>query len=417
VRSDSKAVDVYLVAQLGARMHYAVPRILNSAGRLATLHTDFAANVGILKLLSLLPTKYRPVQIQKILGRVPVGVPADRIRAYPFLGLTYGLQLRRSKNSSALTAAYLWSAKEFTRRILDSGLGEASGVYTFNSAGLELLQAARTAGLRAVMEQTIAPKSIERNLLEEQFARFPDWEESPLADDHAVEYADREFAEWDSADTIVCGSDFVRDGISQCGGPLEKCVVIPYGVDLPNSVRSNVNEKFDVGGSELSRPLRVLTVGTICLRKGSPYVLDAARKLKGFADFRMVGPLNVSETAQTQLRNALDLVGSVPRSLVTEHFAWADVFLLPSVCEGSATVTYEAFAHGLPVICTPNTGSTVVDRRDGFLVQVGDVDTIVERLMLLRTNIDVLKSMSDCAHQRALEFTVEAYGKRLLATL
>ncbi len=146
-------------------------------------------------------------------------------------------------------------------------------------------------------------------------------------------------------------------------------------------------------------------------------MLDAARKLKGLADFRVVGPLYVSKSAQSQLRNSLELIGSVPRSVVSEHFAWADVFLLPSVCEGSATVTYEAFAHGLPTICTPNTGSTVVDGQDGFLVQVGDVDAIVERLTFLHSNDAVLRNMSVSAHQRAQEFTVEAYGKRLLTTL
>src|SRR5208283_380502 len=110
-------------------------------------------------------------------------------------------------------------------------------------------------------------------------------------------------------------------------------------------------------------PLRVLTVGTVGLRKGSPYVLEAAKQLTGKAVFRMVGGIGVTREAETQLREHLELTGAVSRNEIAKHFEWADVFLLPSICEGSATVTYEALAHGLPVICTPNTGSVV---RDGM---------------------------------------------------
>src|SRR5262249_61762278 len=40
----------YAVAQLGARMHYAVPRILHARGQLTQLFTDIAANKGWLGL-------------------------------------------------------------------------------------------------------------------------------------------------------------------------------------------------------------------------------------------------------------------------------------------------------------------------------------------------------------------------------
>ncbi len=37
----------------------------------------------------------------------------------------------------------------------------------------------------------------------------------------------REEPEWQMADIIICGSEFVRSGIAQCGGPVEKCAVVP----------------------------------------------------------------------------------------------------------------------------------------------------------------------------------------------
>ncbi len=48
------------VAMLGARLHYAVPRILHRAGLLARLFTDFHAGGRLSRLLRLLPDAWRP---------------------------------------------------------------------------------------------------------------------------------------------------------------------------------------------------------------------------------------------------------------------------------------------------------------------------------------------------------------------
>src|SRR6202030_2558360 len=103
-------------------------------------------------------------------------------------------------------------------------------------------------------------------------------------------------------------------------------------------------------------------------------------RLRGRAEFRLVGLSHVSTTALAELRSVVQLVGAVPRSEILAHYAWADVFLLPSICEGSATATYEALAAGLPVVCTPNTGSVVRHGREGFVVPVRDVEALVAAL-------------------------------------
>jgi len=408
-----------MVAQLGARMHYAIPRILAEADMLEHFYTDISAVQGWPRWLRLVPDPVRPAAVRRLLSRVPHGVPPELITAFTDFGREYAR--RRNTATTDRFAVHLWAGTEFCRRILKKGVGGAGAVFTFNSAGLEILQRARREGLRAVMEQTIAPMRVELELSEEERSRFADWEIVAESSDCAAEYCQREEAEWQAAEVILCGSGFVRDGIAQCGGPVEKCVVVPYGVDSPSPHKGEGGRRPDevatinLQPSTLNRPLRVLTVGAVGLRKGSPYVLAAAKQLKDKAVFRMVGSIGVKSQAEAQLREHLELTGPAPRSDIAQHFAWADVFLLPSLCEGSATVTYEALGYGLPVICTPNAGSVVRGGLEGFIVPMRDATAIAGRIEQLGQDVELRARMAAQAKARAAEFTVGAYRQRLLA--
>jgi glycosyltransferase involved in cell wall biosynthesis len=389
-------------------MHYAVPRILCAAGMLSELCTDICATKGWPRLLAALPARLRPTGVRRLLGRVPVGIPARKIRAFSSFGLQYARRLTVVRSGDEQTAVYAWAGRRFGELILRRGLGEAGGVYTFNSAGLEVLRHARDCGLRRVMEQTIAPRAVEHRLLSEEEQHHPGWEPRIVHDGSVAEYCARERSEWNEAELILCGSEFVRESIGTCGGPVERCMVVPYGVDDRFSApqRSSRNGR-----------LRVLTVGAVGLRKGSPYVLNAARKMGNGAEFRMVGPIGVSGTAAGELRRHVQLLGPIPRSEIVDQFAWADVFLLPSLCEGSATVTYEALRSGLPVVCTPNTGSVVRDGVDGYIVPIRDSEAIVNRLETLASRPAWRQQMSVDATARAQEFTLDRYKDRLIAAL
>jgi glycosyltransferase involved in cell wall biosynthesis len=152
------------------------------------------------------------------------------------------------------------------------------------------------------------------------------------------------------------------------------------------------------------------------LRKGSPYVLEAARRLHGQATFRMVGPIRVLPEAVRQLEEHVELVGEVPRSLVAKHLAWADLFLLPSLCEGSAQAIYEAMAAGLPVVCTPNCGSIVRHGLDGLIVPASNPEAIVEAIQLL-ADPQVRAELGANARERVRQFGPGRYARQLFAAL
>jgi glycosyltransferase involved in cell wall biosynthesis len=129
----------------------------------------------------------------------------------------------------------------------------------------------------------------------------------------------------------------------------------------------------------------------------------------------MAGTVQILPEAEKRVRQHIQLTGIIPRPEMASQYDWADVFLLPSLCEGSATATYEAMSHGLPVICTPQTGSTVRDGVDGFIVPAQNPDAIAEKLASLAADPDLLAAMSENARRNSADYTLEKYGERLLA--
>ncbi|MBZ8134437.1 glycosyltransferase family 4 protein [Afifella sp. IM 167] len=390
-------------------MHYAVARILDSAGELERLYTDICAVRGWPRLIARMPKSALPAALRRLAGRVPEGIDPRRITTFETVGLRSVLKAMADRSHKAETAIALEAGRAFSAAVVRRGFGRAGGFYGISGECLEQVEMARARGLWTAVEQIIAPRAMVDRLVAEQHARFPGWEEGLADDPLAADFAAREKAEWEAADLVICPSEFVRDGVIAEGGPADKCVVVPYGV------QGRIQERRRSANPR--RPVRVLTVGAVNLRKGAPTLLAVARELAGRAEFRLVGPLFVLPDRRTELAGALDLRGAVPRAEIEAHYAWADVFLLPSVCEGSATVTYEALAAGLPVITTANAGSVVSDGVDGFIVGPNEVSAITACIAALGRDRYLLREMSMQARCTASRHDLLGYGRRLSAAL
>ncbi|MCL7998807.1 glycosyltransferase family 4 protein [Brucella sp. 21LCYQ03] len=398
----------FVVSQLGARMHYAVPRIFARHQKLAHFYTDICAQQGWPRLLNGLPSLMLPASVRRLVGRTPQDIPQDRMTTFPTFGLHSAVRRLSHQTGPKSTANAIWAGETFGKLVAARGFHGASGVYAFSGEAYELLSAAKKQGLWTTVEQMIAPRGVVDQLACEEEILNPGWQLSAADDKNADAFAAREKAEWAIADAVICPSNFVAHHVIEAGCAVEKVVVVPYGVDD----RFRIGERHRAPG-----PLRVLTVGAVGLRKGSPYVGEVARKLAGDVQFRMVGAIDIQPEAQEKLGNSVELTGPVPRSEMRAQFEWADVFLLPSLCEGSATACYEALAAGLPVICTENTGSVVRHGIDGYIVPIRDVDETVHILREFSGSPGTLARMSENARERARDFTVERYGERLVQAL
>lgn len=389
---------------LGARMHYAVPRLLHEAGLLDRFFTDsYVGNKPWLEAgLRAVPAGMRSSAVERWLGRKDDVLPPGKVTSFERLGLWYGRARQRAQGSALTSEVSREAALRFNRNILKFGLGDAQVVWGFNGAALELFETAKRQGRLCVLEQTILPRALERRLLQQEQARWPGWEQNPSDWSQPLALDGREEAEWELADAIVAGSEFVRDGLRELRVPAEKIHVIPYGVDL-NQFEAPVRGLSSTSSKE--GRLKVLFAGQVGLRKGVPDLLEAMRQFEpGEIELRLAGGVSLREARLGQYKDHVEFLGHVPRAGMRDLFQWAHVFVLPSIVEGSATVTYEAIMSGCPVIATPNAGSIIQDGVDGFVVPIRSPEQIAAALRryldepgLLDANRDALQETRERA--------------------
>jgi glycosyltransferase involved in cell wall biosynthesis len=395
------------VAQIGARRHYAVPRALHHAGLLESFATDACGDVAPWRWFDLYwPTPLRPAALQRVLARRIPDVPPARIR-----GLTGAIlaALWSYRRREPATDAWARRNAAFCRRAVRMGFGRADTIYAFNGAALELFTAARTYGLRTVLDQTAAPWRWNAALLREERRCWPDWEVRPAEIDESGRLSEREEAEWTLSDQIVCGSQFAADALAESGGPASRRAVVPYPAPEPSFAAS----AEDRWARWRSQPLRVLFAGAMQLRKGIQYLWLAKQALGDEVTVRVIGSSALSEAVMRDLKRSMEILGARPRQEVAHHLAWADVLVLPTLSEGAANVCYEAMAAGVPVVTTPNAGSLVQHGSTGWLVQARDPDALVRALRLLAADPGLAARLAKTARAAMREQTLSRYAEAL----
>ena len=220
-----------LVAQIGARRRYAVPRGLAQAGCLQRVVTDACNAVRPWNYLrGVVPPRLRPRPLRAVLDRHIDGVTPDRIQGCVMFFLATRVGASRARPGESKASFWVRQNEAFGRAVVRLDWGNADTAYAFNGAALEIFQRARQHGVRCVLDQTAAPWRYNTQLLGREQARWPGWEECPADMDPGGHMMAREEAEWELADQIVCGSPFVVEAIRSVGGPIEKCRVVPYPV-------------------------------------------------------------------------------------------------------------------------------------------------------------------------------------------
>ena len=158
-----------------------------------------------------------------------------------------------------------------------------------------------------------------------------------------------------------------------------------------------------------------LFAGGISQRKGIKYLLEAWRRIRrpGWR-LQLLGPLPRDLGPLRPYLDEVEPLGRVAHSEMPARMAAADVFVFPSLFEGSAVVTYEALACGLPSVVSPEAGSVVRDGVEGFVVTPRDVETLAARLERLGQDPTLRDEMRVAARRRALSFGWARYHAGLV---
>ncbi len=361
------------------------------------------------RLARALPHALAERVLRELKRRSHDGVDPARLHLYPWPELAYVALARAGIGGTLLARAVGWRNDAFDRHVARKVAREAPRVVIgHDGSALYAQRAARANGGLALLNQVVGHIEAALDIFREEARLAPEFAQTlPLIPQAIVRRHREEIA---TAERILVPSDYVRDTLVERGADATRIFVLPYGVDIKRF------RPGPAGGTK--RPFRLLFVGQLSQRKGIKYLLEAVRRLDNpEIELVLVGQMAGREAAFAPYRKWFRHVPHVPFHEVHALYQDADLFVYPSLHEGSAFAAYEALASGLPVICTPNTGSVVRDGEDGFLVRPRDADALAERISFLYRHPDLRLALATRARARAEEFTWERYGERLCACL
>jgi glycosyltransferase involved in cell wall biosynthesis len=187
--------------------------------------------------------------------------------------------------------------------------------------------------------------------------------------------------------------------------------VVSPGTDVPDRV-----------APLLASPPTIGTAARLESVKGLPFLLQAAGALqRRYPDLRIeIAGSGSCEPRLRLLASRLGLAESISflgwqQDVDALHRRW-QVFAQPSIYEGFGLAALEAMASGLPVVASATGGlpELVKDGITGFLVPVGDVDALADRLGQLLEDDELRVRMGQAARERVREhFSGAAMGAKI----
>ena len=307
----------------------------------------------------------------------------------------------------------------FQRKVADFLGSELSTVnhhpilLSYSYSALEPFRWAKSQGWKTILVQ-IDPGPEEERIVAEEAARVPalvsHWHLAP------PEYWASWREECELADRIVVNSQWSRDGLICSGVRNAKLVVIPLAYEPPGV--KNQQSQFECARSypdrfTQERPMRVLFLGQVNLRKGIARLLEAARMLRDEpVEFWIAGPLQVANAITTADQARVKWFGPVTRRQAIEKYRVADVFILPTLSDGFAITQLEAQAQGLPIITSRFCGGVVENGRTGIILDEPSAACIAAAIRDCTADPSRLTNFAR-ASRLANEFTIEALARRL----
>jgi len=281
----------------------------------------------------------------------------------------------------------------------------------YSGSGLMSSRYAKKKGVITIVEAVNSHVEFQEDILEMEFKHLNLlWKPFP------VKEKTRRIKEYEEADFILLPSEFVKRSFIAKGFSAKKLLKVPYGFNKASYYHANTTN--GLGQTNYT----ILYVGSISVRKGVRYLIEAFKKLSHPKKrLVLVGP-NVNDGALNGLILTPDIVftGVLKGKNLEQAYHAADVFCLPSIEEGLALVLGEALSFGLPIITTCNTGADdiITNGKEGYILPICDSVAIWQKLQAFVDNPHLFKKFQENAFNRSKELNGwEETGKNLVNTL
>lgn len=194
-----------------------------------------------------------------------------------------------------------------------------------------------------------------------------------------------------------------------------KVKVVYFGVP------DNYAEGFEIHDNEIPTFLHISTSPE---RKGTLHFLEALKILRDEYNLCVKGVVAGSrETFYVDLAKKLKVdvafLGRIPNSELKKHYASCTALVSPSLSEGFCLPVVEAAMFSKPAIVT-KAGSLpelVIEGENGFIVPVGDVSTLSERMYRIAVDNPLRTRLSEKSKKISQGFKISSTAKTFVATL
>lgn len=293
------------------------------------------------------------------------------------------------------------------RRLLKE-LDQFDACYLWPHVDLATFRGARKRKKPIFTERINCSRVVARSILEDAYKKLSVRPQHGLSES----LVKAEIEETKLADFIFCPSPRVVDSFLQIGVPKEKLLLTSYGWEAKR-FHSSI-QGVDTCMREEKDGITILFVGYVCVRKGAHLLIDYFLKSGINGRLILCGEMDsvVAETCKEHLKSE-KIVHLQYTPSVGRLFREADVFAFPTLEEGGPQVTYEAMAHGLPVLVSPmGAGAVARDGMDGWVLPPYASEAWIEKLRELERTPSLRLAAGKSAYFRAQEFEYGLVAKR-----
>jgi len=217
-------------------------------------------------------------------------------------------------------------------------------------------------------------------------------------------------------------ADFVFSPSPQVTASLRKMQVDEHKI-IETSYGLNKSDLIDIQklpSSEDEKPsLTALFVGSVIPRKGIHLLLDYWKTSGVEGKLKIIGKIEpVAEEIVNRYRDEISIEFIPFTNDLASHYKNADVFIMPSLEEGSPLVTYLAIGAGLPCLISPMAGEGVVRHNiDGYILPAHDKNSWVAAIQKLANDKFLRKKLAFSSRKRAEAFLWPEVAQRRVAEL